>query len=176
MTRFDADPLAAIQFNSCRMPLLKPLRIRSILESVDRADLHALVDSMPEVALKNAKRMLEHLQVWPPQRSPEMERMRQIGQEQRGANAPVNPARHCWWWRWRRQLQSGYGHPGHTRCEDDTLLLDLYHSFKGYEIAVTERLRLTDDDKGIRYTIQAHGPKGEPILDVRYRVAKPPRT
>ena len=47
-----------------------------------RDELHRLVDTLPEGALENAKRILDHLQVWPPQMSPEMGRMRQIQQEQ----------------------------------------------------------------------------------------------
>lgn len=43
-----------------------------------RADLHALVDSLPDGALENANRILQHLQVWPPQPSPDLERIREI--------------------------------------------------------------------------------------------------
>ena len=60
---------------------------------------------------------------------------------------------------------TGYGHSGHTRWEDDTVVHDSYHFFKGHEIAVTERLRLAEDGKGIRYRVEAKGPKGEPILN-----------
>ena len=49
---------------------------------MNRAALHALVDNLPDGALENATRILQHLQTWPPQRSPAMERMREIGQEQ----------------------------------------------------------------------------------------------
>jgi hypothetical protein len=59
---------------------------------------------------------------------------------------------------------TGYGHYGHTRWEDDTLVQDSYHFFKGYEIAVTERLRFADDRKAIQYSLQAKGPKDEPTL------------
>src|ERR1051326_4298238 len=36
---------------------------------MNRDDLHALVDTLPEGALEGAKRILEHLQVWPPPES-----------------------------------------------------------------------------------------------------------
>jgi hypothetical protein len=68
---------------------------------------------------------LEHLQVTPPQMSPEMERMRQIRQEQMekmrqsmrpgtvgggGGGGSFNPT-------------TGYGHPGHTHWEDQTVVM-----------------------------------------------------
>ncbi len=46
-----------------------------------RIELHALVDTLPETAFENARRMLEHL-ITPPPMSPEMERIPQIRQEQ----------------------------------------------------------------------------------------------
>ena len=57
---------------------------------------------------------------------------------------------------------TGYGHSAHTRWEDDTVVHDSYHLFKGYEIAVTERLHFAEHGKAIRYTVKAKGPKGEP--------------
>jgi hypothetical protein len=134
---------------------------------MDRADLHALVDTLPEGAIENAKRILEHLQVWPPQPAPETERMRQIRQEQMermrrsmrpgtvgggGGGGSFNPT-------------TGYGLYGHTRWEDDTAVHDSYHFFKGQEIVLTERMRFTDDGKAIRYTFEAKGPKGDSILN-----------
>jgi hypothetical protein len=58
---------------------------------MDRVDLHCLVDTLPEGAFENAKRMLEHLQVFPPKRSTEMERMRQIRLEQMGMRQSIRP-------------------------------------------------------------------------------------
>ncbi len=150
---------------SCRFQSQRPLERTAtgpILNSMDRDNLHALVDSMPEGALENAKRMLEHLQVWPPQPPPEMERMRQIRQEHME--------------RFRRSIRPGmggggggtssfdpttrYGHAGHSHWEDDTLVHQTLHFFKGHEIAVTERLRSADGEKAIRYSHEAQGPKG----------------
>ena len=126
---------------------------------MDRADLHRLVDTLPEGALENAQRILDHLQVWPPQLSPEMGRIRQIQQERLeqmrrsmkpgtagggGGGGGFDPT-------------TGYGHSGHTHWEDGTLVHEAYHFFKGHEIAVTERLRFTDD----HYGIEAKGPNGD---------------
>jgi len=60
---------------------------------------------------------------------------------------------------------TGYGHSGHTGWEDDTAVHESLHFFKGHEIAVTERLRLIHDGKAIRYTHEAKGPKGDPVLN-----------
>lgn len=142
--------------------LLSPLLIRSILEIMNRGDLHALVDTLPDGALENAKRVPEQLQVWPPQPPQEMERMQQIRLDQiermrrsmrpgtvggGGGGGSFNPA-------------TGYGHSGQSRWEDDTLVHDSHHFFKGHEIVVTERLRLADDGKGIHYSSVAKGPGG----------------
>ena len=59
----------------------------------------------------------------------------------------------------------GYGHSEHSRMDGDTFVVETVHFHKGYEIAVTERLRLTDDSKGTRYTVEAKGPKGDPIVN-----------
>ena len=42
----------------------------------ERDELHRLVDTLPEGALENAKRLLTHFQVWPPQEPPQVQRMR----------------------------------------------------------------------------------------------------
>jgi hypothetical protein len=132
---------------------------------MNRADLHTLVDILPEGALENAKRMLEHLQIWPPQQPPELERMRQIRQEQMermrhsmrpgttgggGGGGSFDPA-------------TGYGHSGYTRWEEKTAIHETHHLYKGHEIAVTERLWFTEDGTAIHYVHEARGPKGDPI-------------
>jgi hypothetical protein len=132
-----------------------------------RAELHALVDTLPDGALENTRRFLQQLQKWPSQPSPEIGRMREIGQEQMG--------------RMSRSIlpgtvgggggggsfnaRTGYGHSGHTHWEDDTVVHQAHHFFKGHEIVVSERLRFTDEGKAIHYAHEAKGPKGEPILN-----------
>ena len=132
---------------------------------MNRGDLHALVDTLPEGALENAKRLLEHLQVWPPHQPPELERMRQIRLEQME--------------RMRSSMRPGtigggsgggsfdpgtrYGHTGYTRWEDKTAIHETHHLYKGHEIVVTERLSFRDDGAAIQYIHEARGPKGDPI-------------
>jgi hypothetical protein len=133
---------------------------------MDRANLHTLVDTLPEAALENAERMLRHLQIFPPQPPPELERMRQIRQEQRD--------------RMRRSIRPGtmggggggsnfdhatrYGHSGYSHWENQTVVHETHHFFKGHEIAVTERLRFTEDGKAIKYMHEVKGPKEGPIM------------
>src|SRR5258708_5229165 len=100
---------------------------------MDRDDLHHLVDTLPEGAVENARRMLEHLNN-PPQLSPEMERMRQIGKEQMekmrqsirpgtmgggGGGGSFDPG-------------TRYGHSGHTHWEDQTAVHVTHHLLKGH--------------------------------------------
>jgi hypothetical protein len=137
---------------------------------MERSGLHALVESLPEGALERASRILQHLQVWPPAPSPEMERMRQINQERRmrrlmnpgtigklgtiggyGGGGSFNP-------------MTGYGHSAHTGWEDDeTVVHETRHFFKGHEIVVAERLRLGDDRKAIEYQLDVKGPLGDSV-------------
>ena len=58
---------------------------------------------------------------------------------------------------------SGYGHSGHTHWEDATVVHEGHHLFKGHEIAVSERLRLSEDGRAIHYIHEATGPKGDPV-------------
>lgn len=132
---------------------------------MDRSDLHRLVDTLPEGAFEHAKRVLEHLQVWPPQPPPETERMRQIRRE------PLE--------RMRQSMRTGtmggggaigfmrpdgYGHHSYSLWEDRTAVMVSHHFYKGHEIGVTERLRFTDDGEAIRYIHEATGPKGDTRL------------
>jgi hypothetical protein len=134
---------------------------------MDKADLHRLIDTLPEGSLEHAQRVLEHLQVAPPQMSPEMQRMREIGRENfekmkrsmkpgtmggAGGGGSFNPT-------------TGYGHSGHTRWEDNTAVHETHPFFQGHEIAVTERIRFTDDGTAILYVHEVKGPKGDPVVN-----------
>jgi hypothetical protein len=58
---------------------------------------------------------------------------------------------------------TGYGHSGYIGWEDDALVHESYHLFKGYEIVVTERLQLTHGGKELHYSHEAKGPKGDAV-------------
>jgi len=146
------------------MPNLKKCWTEPILESMNRADLHALVDTLPEGALENAKRLLDRLQVWPPQRPPEVERMRHSANEQmerfrRSSRVGGRGGGYSY-----SGYGDGYGHCGHSRLDGDTVVIETLHFHKGHEIAVSERLRFSDDGTAILYAHEARGPKGEPVL------------
>jgi hypothetical protein len=146
---------------------------------MDRADLHALVESLPEAAFENANRILQHLQAWPPLPPPEMERMRWpkgpggVGGGFGGGGRLNRTAEygHPKDARWEDAAMvqefpsAGYGHCGNTRWEDSTVVQESCHFYKGHEIVVTERLQFADEGKAIQYTHEAKGPKGDPILN-----------
>jgi hypothetical protein len=136
------------------------------VDSGNRDNLHRLIDTLPEGALETAKRMLEHLNN-PPQLSPEMERCDRYGREQMekmrqsirpgtvgdgGGGGSFN-------------LTTRYGHSGRTHWEDQTAVHETHGFSKGHEIAVTERIRFTEDSRAIHYVHEAKGPKGEPVVN-----------
>ena len=110
--------------------------------------------------------MLEHLSN-PPKMPPEMERIRQIGRERfekmRSSMKPGTSGSGGGGGSFN--AKTGYGHSGHTHMEDQTAVVETHHFFKGQEIAVTERLRVTEDGKAIHYTHEGKGPKGEPVVN-----------
>jgi hypothetical protein len=132
---------------------------------MDRADLHRLVDTLPEGAFENAIRILEHFQVWPPQPPPEMERMTAIRQEQmQRMRRSMRPGTGGGGGGGGIVRSGGYGHSSHSRIEDGAAVMESYHFYKGHEIAVIQRLRCTDDNKAIHYTHEVRGPKGDTHL------------
>ena len=136
-----------------------------------RSDLHLLIDSLPEGALDAVRRMLEHFQTWPPQQPPEVERMRQIEEQQkeRMRRRLMRPGMSGGGGGGSFSLATGYGHSSHTHWEEDTVVHDSCHLFKGHEIAVTERVGFANDGKAIRYACEVKGPSGgldEAIFDL----------
>jgi hypothetical protein len=132
---------------------------------MDRVDLHCLVDTLPEGAFENAKRMLEHLQVFPQSGRPRW-----------------NVCGRYAWNKWRRcGNQSGLGqwvvvvavgvstrpldtailgiHIGKTK----TVVHETHHFFKGPEIAAMERIRLTEDGRAIHYVHETKGRRAIPL-------------
>ena len=63
------------------LPLLERKRMLRTVVPAGSPVLHADY-TLPEGALENASRVLQHLQTWPPQPPPEIERMRELRQEQ----------------------------------------------------------------------------------------------
>jgi hypothetical protein len=138
---------------------------------MDRAGLYALVDALPESAIANAMRVLTHLGLPASEielrRKTHRDRMQQkmhdrMQERMRRSSRPGTVGGIIGGGRFNPS--TGYGHSGHTGWEDDTVVHETYHLFKTQEIAVTERLRLTDDGKGIHYRHQATGPKGDSIV------------
>jgi hypothetical protein len=128
-----------------------------------RDDLHRLVDTLPEGALENTKRVLEHFQVWPPQESPDVERIRREQLE-----------------RMRRRMRPGIAGSGggtssykagaggiiedgtfsSNRMEDNSSVTEMVRIYRGHELTITHRLRLDDKGKTLIYVHEVAGPKG----------------
>jgi hypothetical protein len=93
-----------------------------------------------------------------------MQRMRQIGQEQMEKMRQSIRLEHL-------AAVSVSTEPldtaisGHTHSEDQTVVHVTHHFFKGHEIAVTERIRFTEDGTAIVYVHEVKGPKGDPVVN-----------
>ena len=114
----------------------------------DRASLHALVDKLPENAFRRAKRTLEHMQNWPPGipgtlsqfAGPPSGMMGGFG----GGGVRGEPAHG-----WRRSS---------FRIEDRADVYESQHFYRGHEITLIERYRLSEDGKKLTYSQEIHGP------------------
>ena len=152
---------------------------------MNRANLHALVDTLAEGALENAERVLQPLQTWPPE-PPKMEQIGEIQREQiepmkriglgggggGSSNRKWSPEIERMREKWQKRVEGGggsfhpvvgYGYSGRTRWEGDIVVHETYHLYKEHEIVVTERFRFTDDSQAIHYTHEAKGPKGDSV-------------
>jgi hypothetical protein len=131
---------------------------------MNRDDLHHLVDTLPEAALEPADKALQHLQIWPRQPPPEVERMNREHHERMLQSM-------------RPGTISGGGGGGSysvgsggridngrfsfSRWEDKTAVEETHHFHYGHEITITERLRTGDDSKILIYATEIVGPKGK---------------
>jgi hypothetical protein len=139
-----------------------------ILNGMSREELHRLVDSLPEDAMEPARQGLEHLQIWPPPIHPELEQMRLEYRErilkakQRNASGGSYLG---------GGGEGGYsnasggrmqnGHLSFSHVEENSTVVESLRSYHGYEIAITERLRMSDDGKSLHYTNEIAGPGGK---------------
>lgn len=117
----------------------------------DRASLHALLDKLPESAFRRAKRTLEHMQNWPPAMpgtafqtaGPPSGIMGGFGWGG-GGGVRAEPAHG-----WRRSS---------FRLEDGADVYEMQHFYRGHEITIIERYRLSEDGKKLAYSQEIHGP------------------
>jgi hypothetical protein len=131
---------------------------------MNRDELHSLVDRLPEGALESAKRVLGHLQIWPPappaevQRAQQeqLERLRQSmkpgtsGSSGGGSSYTMGPG---------GRIQAGA--VSSNRVEDGMSVVETVRFYNGHEITITERMRLSGDGKALIYVSEVAGPRGK---------------
>jgi hypothetical protein len=131
---------------------------------MSREDLHQLVDTLPEGALKPAKQALQHFQIWPPQQPPEVERMQREHHERmlrsiRPGTTGGGGGGGSYSTGSGGQIQ--HGRFSFSRWEEKTAVVETHNFHDGHEITVTERLRTGDDGKTVVYAAGIVGPKGK---------------
>lgn len=131
---------------------------------MSREELHQLVDTLPEAALEPAEKALQHLQIWPRQPPPEVERMNREHDERMlrsmrpgtisggggGGSYSVGSG---------GRIQNGRF--SFNRWEEKTAVVETHHFHEGHEITVTERMRMDDDGKTVVYATELVGPNGK---------------
>jgi hypothetical protein len=124
---------------------------------MDRSELHALVDSLPEDALELAARALLHFQTFPPPPPFGSEERREMFRNQMRAKPGIIPVFIAGGGFPRN---AGYVHSSQIRRERGTPVIETSHLFQGSEILSTERFRLSGDRKTIEYCHEVRKPQG----------------
>jgi hypothetical protein len=140
----------------------------SELSVVDRKDLHALVDTLPEAALKQAHNVLKRLQTWPPKLPPEIaELWRNQGKLPPGGDEGEMGGRFS---------VTGTGDHSRfsTRTEDGALIRHTREFFHGHEIVVMERFKMSEDSKHLKYSQHLRGPNREQQLEIDFDLTEGP--
>jgi Clp amino terminal domain, pathogenicity island component len=130
-----------------------------------RDSLHALVNTLPDGALQHAKRMLEHLHVWPPS-APLRERM---SKGFRPGAVTASGAFGGWTSGPGGEVEDGDF--SSTRVEDGAVVVETHRIHRGHEITLIERLRLSEDGKTLAYSQEIHGPKKEFRHEIEFDVS-----
>lgn len=122
-----------------------------------KEDLHRLIDSLPEGAVDNVHRMLQHMQTWPPQPPPGL-----MGRGGGGGGGGVAGS-FGGGGMWRRtpegKIANGRFHRG--RPVPDGFLNETLHIIDGRQLEIQERVRPSADNSEITYTIRVLTGKSE---------------
>ncbi len=124
----------------------------------ERETLHRLVDTLPEGALEPAKRTLEHLQVWPPQPPPEVERMRREMGAQGFRGGCVGSG--SYFLDPDRKMKGGSMSSSHAE-PDGTLIFQTRRFLQGHEVRIEERMRVPEGAGKLVYSHDIVGPDGQ---------------
>lgn len=138
--------------------------IGTILNTMEREQLHRLVDGLPEGALEHARKMLDHLQKGTRQRPPEIERLRTLQQERmRQATRPgvgfVGGGGGGYRLGEDGRIRNGHHSFGYP--EDGAVVHETHHFHEGVEVTIRERLRLGENGKTLIYDNAIVGPDGK---------------
>ena len=123
------------------------------MKSLLRSELHALIDSMPEDNLANAKEMLEHMPIplrrQPPDSVPE-ELLRRVEDKflLLKLHGAVGLSSSC---------DSEHGVASGHWTDGDISVTENYHVFFGCEFVVKEQLRILDNNEKVSYRIRVSG-------------------
>jgi len=130
--------------------------IGTILNTMEREELHRLVDRLPEGALEQAGRMLNHLQKVERMRKLQQDRIRQAarpgfgfaagggGSYKLGVDGRIRNGHHS------------FGYP-----EDGAVVHETHHFYEGLEVTIRERMRLGENGTTLFYDNTIEGPDGK---------------
>lgn len=116
-------------------------------EQANRESLHALADKLPDAAFGRAKRMLENMQNWPPVPGP-----RPFG------FPDMPPGMGGGWAGGGGRARAGGWRRSSTRVEDGAEVFETQHFYRGHEITLTERYRMSEDGNKLTYSVEVQGP------------------
>src|SRR5437762_3399313 len=113
----------------------------------ERETLHKLIDTLPDGALVHTRTVLQDLQVWPPQPSPEALRGR-IGGGGGGGRGS---------WSTGPEDQDREGHFSHSWSEGDAHIQETRYFKAGHELKVVGRVRFHAEGLKLVYRQQIYG-------------------
>jgi len=116
-------------------------------EQPNRESLHALVDKLPEIAFGRAKRLLENIQNWPPVPASKMP----------GLPDTLPGVMGGFGWGGGRARADGWRRSS-TRMEDGAEVFETQHFYRGHEITLIERYRISEDGRKLTYSQEINGP------------------
>jgi hypothetical protein len=132
---------------------------------MDREELHRLVDTLPEFALKHATNMLRHFQVWPPQPPQETQDLQREHRERiwQGPDRGVGGGGGIGGGRYSTD-QSGKllnGTHSFRYRENGESIIETHWFHRGNKTVVVERMRAAADGKTLRFKSEVMGPDGK---------------
>ena len=132
--------------------------------AAERETLCSLIASLPDDALRRARGMLQHLQMFPGHRPPippSIGTLRQRMLDRTGPGSGFLGSGGGGGW---KRDEKGAIQEGHFSCsgrENGVMVFETRRFHKGHQITLIEKLRVSDDGKMLNYSQELRGPKGE---------------